>query len=74
METISQFSNTVYVQSFYIHVRDEIKDKKKWMQEIPLNSVVKLTVLITTIQNAQYDKLFRGQLEAKPKKKYKLGG
>ena len=32
------------------------------MQEIPLNSV------------AQYDKLFRGQLEAKPKKKYKLGG
>ena len=29
METISQFSNTVYVQSFYIHVRDEIKDKKK---------------------------------------------
>lgn len=44
------------------------------MQEIPLNSVVKLTVLITTIQNAQYDKLFRGQLEAKPKKKYKLGG
>lgn len=44
------------------------------MQEIPLNSVVKLTVLITTIQNTQYDKLFRGQLEAKPKKKYKLGG
>lgn len=28
MEIISQFSNTVYVQSFYIHVRDEIKDKK----------------------------------------------
>lgn len=28
MEIISKFSNTVYVQSFYIHVRDEIKEKK----------------------------------------------
>lgn len=28
MEIISEFSNTVYVQSFYIHVRDEIKEKK----------------------------------------------
>lgn len=63
MEIISQFSNTVYVQSFYIHVRDEIKDKKMNARD-------------TLEQRREIDFLdnHRGQLEAKPKKKYKLGG